>query len=70
MKMKFDDLLPAWIYNNTDEGRRRYDGFKTFERKMLEKTQLDLGVVDNLRLLTIEECRNYLIKLDILATGS
>ena len=37
---------------------------------MLEKTQLDLGMVDNLRLLTIEECRNYLTKLDILATGS
>ena len=37
---------------------------------MLEKTQLDLGMVDDLRLLTIEECRNYLTKLDILATGS
>ena len=37
---------------------------------MLEKTQLDLGLVDNLRLLTIQECRNYLSKLDIIATGT
>ena len=37
---------------------------------MLEKTQLDLGMVVNLKLLTKEECRNYLTKLDILATGS
>ena len=37
---------------------------------MLEKTLLDLGMVDNLRLLTIQECRNYLKKLDIIATGS
>ena len=47
VKMKFDDLLPAWIKNYTNEGRWKYDGFKTFERKMLEKTQLDLGMVDN-----------------------
>ena len=70
VKMKFDDLLHAWINNYTNEGRWKYDGFKTFERKMLEKTQLELAMVDNLRLLTIEECRNYLTKLDILATGS
>ena len=37
---------------------------------MLQKTQLDLGLVDNLRLLTTQECRNYLTKLDIIATGS
>ena len=37
---------------------------------MLQKTQLDLGMVDNLRLLTTQECRNYLTKLDIIATGS
>ena len=44
VKMKFDDLLPAWINNYTNEGRWKYDGFKTFECKMLEKTQLDLGL--------------------------
>ena len=37
---------------------------------MLEKTQLDLGLVDNLRLLTINECKKYLSKLDVIATGS
>ena len=37
---------------------------------MLENTQLQLGLVDNLRLLTIQECRNYLSKLDIIATGT
>ena len=37
---------------------------------MLENTQLDLGLVDNLRLLTMKECQNYLTKLDIFATGS
>ena len=37
---------------------------------MLENTQLDLGLVDNLLLLTIQECRNYLSKLDIIATGT
>ena len=52
VKMKFDDLLPAWI-NNYKNGRWKYDGFKTFERKMLQKTQLYLGMVYNLRLLTI-----------------
>ena len=37
---------------------------------MLQKTQLDLGMVDSLSLLTTQECRNYLTKLDIIATGS
>ena len=37
---------------------------------MLAKTQLALGLVDNLLLLTIQECRNYLSKLDIIATGT
>ena len=58
------------ITNYTNEGRWKYNGFKTFERKMLQKTQLDLGMVDNLRLSTIQDCRNYLKKLDIIATGS
>ena len=70
VKMKFDDLLPAWINNYTSEGRWKYGGFKIFERKMLEKTQLDLGLVDNLSLLTIKECKDYLSRLDIIATGS
>ena len=70
VNLKFDDLLSAWITNYTDDGRWKYDGFKTFERQMLEKTQLDLGLVDNLRMLTIQECRNYLSKLDIIATGT
>ena len=41
-----------------------------FEKKMLEKTQIDLGMVDNLSLLTIQLSHNYLKKLDIIATGS
>ena len=69
VNLKFDDLLSAWIKNYTSDGRWKYDGFKTFEQKMWEKTHLDLGLVDNLRLLTILECRNYLSKLDIIATG-
>ena len=69
VNLKFDDLLSAWIKNYTSDGRWKYDGFKTFEQKMLEKTQLELGLVDNLRLLTIQECGNYLSKLDIIATG-
>ena len=36
----------------------------------MEKTLLDLGLVYNLRLLTINECKNYLLKLDLIATGS
>ena len=59
VKMKFDDLLSAWIRNYTNEGRWKYVGFKTFQQQMLEKTQRDLGIVDNLRLLTTQECRNY-----------
>ena len=70
VNLKFDDLLSAWISNYTEDGRWKYDGFKTFERQMLEKTQLDLGLVDNLLHLTIQECRNYLSKLDIIATGT
>ena len=31
---------------------------------MLEKTKLDLGVVDDLTMLTVEECKVYLSKLD------
>ena len=68
--LKLDDLLKAWMNNYTNEGRWKYDGFKTFERKMLEKTKLDLGLVDDLALLTINECKDYLSKLDIIATGS
>ena len=70
VSLKFDDLLSSWIANYTNEGRWNYHGFNSFERKMLEKTQLDLGLVDNLHLLTIQECRNYLTKLDIIATGT
>ena len=55
VKMKFDDLLPAWRNNYTNEGRWKYGGFKNFEQKMRQKTQLDLGLVDNLRLLTSQE---------------
>ena len=58
VNLRLDDLLSAWISNYTNNGRWKYEGFKTFERQMLEKTQLDLGLVDNLRLLTIQECRN------------
>ena len=69
VNLRFDDLLSAWISNYTNDGRWKYDGFKTFGQKILEKTQLELGLVDNLHLLTIQECRNYLSKLDIIATG-
>ena len=68
--LKLDDLLKAWLNNYTEEGRWRYDGFKTFERKMLEKTNLDLGLVDDLALLIIDECKDYLSKLDIISTGT
>ena len=56
--------------NYTGKGYWKYDGFKTFERKMLEKTKLDLGLVDDLAMLTIQECKDYLSKLDIIATGT
>ena len=62
--------MTDWINNYTVEGRWRYDGFKEFERKLLEETILDLGLIDDLSLLTIRECRDYLSKLDIIATGS
>ena len=32
----------------------------------MEKTLLDRGLVDNLCLLRINECKNYLLKLDLL----
>ena len=70
VSLQFDDLLKAWINNYTNDGRWKYDGFKTFEKKMLEKTKLDLGLVDDLELLTIQECKVYLSKLDLIATGS
>ena len=37
---------------------------------MLEKTKLDLGLIDDLAMLTIQECKHYLSKLDIIATGT
>ena len=37
---------------------------------MLEKTKLDLGLVDDLALLTIQECKVYLSKLDLIANGT
>ena len=70
VSLQFDDLLKAWINNYTKDGRWKYDGFKTFEKKMLEKTKLDLGLVDDLALLTKQECKVYLSKLDLIATGS
>ena len=70
INLKFDDLSSAWLLNYTNEGRWKHDGFRTFMTKMLEKTKLDLALVDNLRLLTIDECRKYLSKLDVIATGS
>ena len=68
--LKFDDLLTAWMNNYTIDGRWKYDGFKSFERKILENTKLDLGLIDDLALLTISECKDYLSKLDIIATGT
>ena len=70
VSLQFDDLLKAWINNYTKDGHWKYDGFKTFEQKMLEKTKLDLGLVDDLALLTIQECKVYLSKLDLIATGT
>ena len=37
---------------------------------MLEKTQLDLALVDNISLLTINESKNYFSKLDVTSIGS
>ena len=37
---------------------------------MLQQTKLDLGLIDDLASLTIEECKDYLSNLDIIATGS
>ena len=37
---------------------------------MLEKTKLDLGLADDLELLTIQECKGNSSKLDLIATGS
>ena len=68
--LKHDVLLKDWVNNYTGKGYWKYDGFKTFERKMLEKTKLDLGLVDDLAMLTIQECKDYLSKLDIIATGT
>ena len=70
VSLQFDDLLNAWIKNYTTDGRWKYDGFKKFEQNMLERTQLDLGLVDDLALLTIQECKGYLSKLDIIASGT
>ena len=70
VSLQFDDLLKAWYNNYTNGGRWKYGRFKTFEQKMLEKTKLDLGLVDDLALLTIQECKAYLSKLDIIATGT
>ena len=47
VNLKFDNLLSARFSNYTKVGRRIYDGYKKFERKMLKKTQLDLGLVDS-----------------------
>ena len=68
--LQFDDLLKAWLQNYTKKGRWKYDGFKSFERHMLQKTKIDLGLVDDLQMLTIQECKAYLSKLDIIATGT
>ena len=68
--LQFDDLLKAWLQNYTKKGRWKYDGFKNFERHMLQKTKIDLGLVDDLQMLTIQECKAYLSKLDIIATGT
>ena len=68
--LKLDNLLKDWMNNYTKGGHWKYDGFKEFERKMLEQTILDLGLVDDLSSLTIDDCRDYLSKLDIIATGS
>ena len=37
---------------------------------MLQKTKIDLGLVDDLQMLTIKVCKSYLSKLDIIATGT
>ena len=68
--LKLDDLLKDWVNNYTSKGRWKYNGFKTFERKMLEKTKLDLGLIDDLAMLTIQECKHYLSILNIIATGT
>ena len=37
---------------------------------MLQKTKIDLGLVDDLQMLTIQEFKAYLSKLDIIAPGT
>ena len=61
VSLQFDDLLKAWINNYTKDGHWKYDGFKTFEQKKLEKTKLDLGLVEDLSLLTIQECKSLFV---------
>ena len=68
--LKLDKLLVDWLNNYTNDGNWRYDGFWAFEQKMLHQTPLDLGLVDDLSSLTINECRDYLTKLDIIFNGT
>ena len=70
MSLKHDELLSAWINNYTKDGFWQFDGFREFEKKMLEQAKLDLGLYNDLSDLTINVCKNYLSKLDLISTGS
>ena len=64
-----DPLLHDWI-NNYKDGKWQHDGFAKIEEEMIKHGKMDLALVDDLSQLTIEECRIFLKKLDILASGS
>ena len=68
--LQHDPLLADWIRNYTKAGAWRYDGFEEFEKDMLQQTKMDLALVDDLSDLTIQDCKKYITKLDILVTGT
>ena len=65
-----DPLLHDWINNYSKEGKWQYDGFAKVEEEMMKHLKMDLALVDDLSQLTLQECRVFLAKLDIVASGA
>ena len=63
--LKADPLLRLWVNNYTSDGVWKDDGLRSVTAALRKQTVMDLGLVDDLNMLTVEEAMKFAKELDI-----
>ena len=63
--LKADPLLRLWVNNYTPDGVWKDDGLRSVTAALRKQTVMNLGLVDDLNMLTVEQARKFAKELDI-----